>query len=271
MACIISARLNDSRTAEAICEIEVKKGDKVVLDIDEIQELAEVQFVLDKSNEEGEVTTRLVRLATEDDIAQNVRNMEKQPQDKKIVLQFVAKNNISLKLVAVLRSLDNKKLLVMYTAEERVDFRQLVRDLATEFKMRIEMRQISEREEAFFFGGCGVCGQPICCRRFLKQPMQTSIKMAKTQCTALNPNRINGLCGKLMCCLQYEYGQYQEILTKMPKIGLQVMTPEGEGKVEFNDCLNEQVAVRLAKEGIIKKFPLENVVVLKTKEQEGDE
>lgn len=269
MAYLVSARLNDSRVTQAISEIAVQKGDKIVLDIDGINEFAQVQICTELTSEE--VENKVLRMATAEDILQNERNMNMQPQDKKTVLNYVIKNNLTLKLVSILRSLDGKKLLIIYTADERVDFRQLVRELANEFKMKIEMRQITEREEAYFFGGCGACGQPICCRRFLNQPKQTTIKMAKTQCTALNPNRINGLCGKLMCCLQYEHEQYQELLAQMPAINSKVATKDGEGKVEFNDCLRGLVAVRFADEKGVKKYPLDEVTVLEKKEKTDDE
>jgi len=263
MAYLVTARLNDSRITQANSEIEVKKGDKVIIDIDGVLEFGEVSFC--ESENQTEETNRLVRVATSDDIDTNESYKKLQPQDRQSVLRLVQKNGLSLKLVSVLRSFDNKKLLVMYTAETRVDFRQLVRDLASEFRMRIEMRQINEREEAFFLGGCGACGQPICCRRFLNNPKQTTIKMAKIQCSALNPNRINGLCGKLMCCLQYEFEQYQEILDTMPAINSRVLTADGEGKVEYNDCLRELVAVRLDGDGGVKKFPLAEVTFVDKK------
>ncbi len=269
MAYLVFARLNDSHVIQVGSSIEAKKGDKVILNIDGILEFAVVER---STQSESEIPANsLVRIATAADIEQNTRNADFQPQDKKTVLDFVNKYNLSLKLVSVLRSFDNKKLLVMYTANDRVDFRQLVRDLATSFRMRIEMRQISEREEACFCGGCGVCGQPICCRRFLTQPKQTTIKMAKVQGSALTPNKINGLCGKLMCCLQYEYNQYQEILATMPPIGSKVSTPNGDGVVEYNDCLREMVAVRLPEEEGVQKFPLADVKVLEAKEKGEDD
>ena len=269
MAYLIFARLNDSRVIQVGSDIEVRKGDKIILDIDGILEFAEAERSTQSDSEIPAIS--LVRIATTADINQNARNADFQPQDKKTVLNFVTKYNLSLKLVSVLRSFDNKKLLVMYTASERVDFRQLVRDLATNFRMRIEMRQISEREEACFCGGCGACGQPICCRRFLSQPKQTTIKMAKVQGSALTPNKINGLCGKLMCCLQYEYNQYQEILATMPPIGSKVSTPSGEGLVEYNDCLRELVAIRLAGEDGVQKFSLADVKILEAKEESEDD
>lgn len=265
MASIVYARLNDARVVMANCEHEVAVKNNVIVNIDGTLEYGVAEkIVVGKSEESKNFVERVATIADEE---QNKRLLANQPKDKKMVLDLIAKNGIHLKLVAVLRSFDDKKLLVMYTAEERVDFRVLVRELAGAFKMRIEMRQISERDEACFVGGCGACGQPICCRRFLDLPKQATIKMAKTQGQSLTPNKINGLCGKLMCCLQYEYSQYQEILAKMPRIGATVQTPQGQGVVEYNDCLRELVAVRLPDN--LVKVPLAEVEVVSGKPEEN--
>ncbi len=254
MACVIYARLNSARIVEAKADFEVKRKDNVIVNLDGILEFALVEKVEER---ECESENFAVRLASPADIEQNKKIRAFEPADKIQVLELVRKNELKLKLVAVIRSFDQKKLLVMYTADERVDFRVLVRELAGAFHMRIEMRQIGDREEASFVGGCGACGQPVCCRRFLPEPKQSTIKMAKVQGQALTPTRINGICGKLMCCLQYELDQYKDMLKDMPAVGSSVSTPEGEGTVEFNDCLRELVAVRIEKE--LKKFPLNEV------------
>lgn len=264
MANLVYVRLGDARIITATGDISVVRNDFVIVDIDGILEFATVLRSQQAENS-ADVVAKIVRKATQPDVEQNEQNQILNAKDKPAVQQFVTKHNLSLKLVAVLRSFDGKKLLVMYTASDRVDFRTLVRELAGYFKMRIEMRQISEREEACFCGGCGACGQPICCRRFLTQPKQTTIKMAKIQNSALTPNKVNGLCGKLMCCLQYEFGQYQEILAKMPAIGSAVSTPNGDGVVEFNDCLRELVGVRLDADGSVQKIDLDKVTQQKGK------
>lgn len=272
MAYSVVVRLEDARVIEAISASEVKRGDPVVVNVDGVLEYGATMRVAPVFATDPAQINTIIRVATEADVIQDKKNRELAQQDQATVLDFVTKHELSLKLVAVLRSFDNKKLLIMYTASERVDFRALVRELAVFFRMRIEMRQIGEREEACFLGGCGVCGQPICCRRFLTQPKQTSIKMAKLQNSALTPNKVNGLCGKLMCCLQYEYGQYQEILAKMPGIGAEVDTPGGAGVVEYNDCLRELVAVRLNDQKGVQKFALDKITVTKpAKEHSSDE
>ena len=267
MASVVIARLNDARLVEAVDTQNVAKKQKVILNIEGVLEFATVERVEQKDTDSAIL---IERIASPEDIEANAQNLACQIEDKTKVLDLVQKHNLSLKLVAVLRSFDNKKLLVMYTADERVDFRLLVREMAGVFKMRIEMRQIGDREEACFVGGCGACGQPICCRRFLTQPKQSTIKMAKVQGQALNPNKVNGLCGKIMCCLSYEYTQYQEILASMPKIGASVDTPKGNGVVEYNDCLRELVAVRFEDESV-EKFPLADIVVQKKESEDSDE
>lgn len=268
MACLIFARLNCGRVIEAAADMPLTRGQDVVLDIEGVAEFARVTKVCAESST-ADIAAKVTRVATDSDKKENQRMLDFVSQDKATVLEILTKYDVSLKLVTVLRSFDGKKLLVMYTADDRVDFRMLVRELASVFKMRIEMRQISDREEAAYVGVCGVCGQPICCRRFLAQPKQTTVKMAKIQGQALSPNKINGACGKLMCCLQYEHDQYLAILEKMPSIGSKVRTPGGVGDVEYNDCLGEMVAVRLA-DGV-KKFVLADIEVIEAKPRESDD
>ncbi len=253
-------RLRDARLMNANSTFDIQLGSKVIVNVDGILEYGTVEHEI-KSNDDESVNT-IVRIANDNDIAQVASQTANEVEDKALVQKMVQKDDLKLKLVAVLRSFDNKKLLIMYTAEDRVDFRMLVRELASAFKMRIEMRQISEREEASFLGGCGVCGQQICCRRFLSQPKQTTIKMAKLQGQALTPNKINGICGKIMCCMQYEFDQYQDILDKMPAIGTTVVTPDGEGVVEYNDCLRELVAVKMG--DVVQKYSLDDILVSKS-------
>ena len=268
MASIINVRLNDARVLPVSFEnLDLKLGDKVIVQIDDFLEFG---TVLHPIKAEVEPVGKVVRIATPQDISQNEQNLSFREQDKTKVLERVTLAGLEMKLVAVLRSFDNKKILIMYTADDRVDFRNLVRDLAGIFKMRVEMRQISERDEARFVGGCGMCGQEVCCRRFLGQPRQTSIKMAKIQGQALTPNKINGLCGKLMCCLQYEYSQYKEILDNMPVIDSRVKTPKGEGAVVYNDCINELVAVRLDNAEELSKFKMEELEILSVPETEDE-
>ena len=270
MASIVKVLLNDKRILPFINnDLPLKNGVEVVVDNDEICEFGIVKYAVKETD--VEVKNKVLRIATEEDKEKNKNLLSMVGKDKEIVLQKVKQANIELKLVTVLRSLDEKKILVMYTAEDRVDFRQLVKDLASLFRMRVEMRQISEREEARFVGGCGVCGQEICCRRFLSQPKQTSIRMAKIQGKTLMPNKINGTCGKLMCCLQYEYEDYKEALAKMPPVGSKVVTGSGEGEIIELDCITDTVLIQLKSgNGLLKLKPEEYKVINLAEADEDD-
>ena len=166
-----------------------------------------------------------------------------------------------MKLVSVEYAFDNSKILFFFTANGRVDFRSLVKDLASVFKMRIELRQIGVRDEAKMLGGLGPCGRPICCGSFLDQFQPVSIKMAKEQNLSLNPTKISGVCGRLMCCLKYEQEHYEMTRKKMPKIGREVITPDGTGPVTDLNIVKETVFVRLTNGDTseIKEYPLENI------------
>ena len=167
-----------------------------------------------------------------------------------------------MKLVSVEYAFDNSKILFYFTANGRVDFRSLVKDLASVFKMRIELRQIGVRDEAKMLGGLGPCGRPICCGAFLDEFQPVSIKMAKEQNLSLNPTKISGVCGRLMCCLKYEQDHYEQTRKKMPKTGKEVSTPAGTGIVSDLNILKETVSVRITTgdSSEIKEFPLEEIV-----------
>ncbi len=249
-----TVRFNDARTLVCESELPIQPKQAVVVDFEGINEYGVVLHEV----KEGEEVRPIIRVATPADEEQNNRMLAFVEQDKKKVSEKVNALGLELKLITVLRSLDAKKILVMYTAADRVDFRQLVRDLAGVFRMRVEMRQVGERDEARFVGGCGPCGQKFCCTRFNGANKMISVKMAKVQGLSLTPNRINGVCGKLMCCLEYEYDQYKDILSKMPALKSEVKTPDGAGVVEYHDYLGEQVAVRF-KDGNVQKYPLDKI------------
>jgi len=151
-----------------------------------------------------------------------------------------------MKLVSVEYTFDNSKIIFYFTANGRVDFRDLVKDLASVFKMRIELRQIGVRDEAKMLGGLGICGRPLCCRQFLSDFQPVSIKMAKEQNLSLNPTKISGLCDRLMCCLKYEQDQYEATRKRMPRVGREIITPDGVGTINAINVLEETVRVRIA-------------------------
>ncbi len=187
----------------------------------------------------------IIRKATEEDLKKVEENREKEKKAFDICLQKIKNHGLDMKLVEVEYTFDNSKILFYFTADGRVDFRELVKDLASVFRTRIELRQIGVRDESKMLGGFGVCGRPFCCRTFLGEFQPVSIKMAKEQGLSLNPVKISGTCGRLMCCLKYEQDSYEHLLRVTPKIGAIVETQEGTGTVVENNLLTGIVKVQL--------------------------
>lgn len=187
----------------------------------------------------------LIRIATEEDIKHLEENRRKEKEAYKICEQKIAQHKLEMKLVSVEYTFDNSKILFYFTADGRVDFRMLVKDLASVFRTRIELRQIGVRDEAKILGGLGVCGKPFCCASFMGEFQPVSIKMAKEQGLSLSPVKISGTCGRLMCCLKYEQEAYTDLLKKTPKVGAIVSTPEGKGLVVENNLIAGTLKVKL--------------------------
>ena len=187
----------------------------------------------------------LVRLATEKDLDTVAKNREKEARAFSICQEKIAAHGLDMKLVEVEYNFEGNKILFFFTSEGRVDFRALVKDLAGVFHARIELRQIGVRDEAKMIGGLGICGRPFCCSQFLDGFLPVSIKMAKTQNLSLNPTKISGTCGRLMCCLKYEQNVYEDAAKRMPKAESFVQTPDGPGNVKSVDLLRETVKVSL--------------------------
>ena len=190
---------------------------------------------------------KIVRAATEKDIAGIRENEEKEKKAFAICEKKIAEHKLDMKLVDVEYTFDNSKILFYFTAEERVDFRELVKDLAGVFRTRIELRQIGARDETKMVGGFGICGRPFCCNTFLGGFQPVSIKMAKEQGLPLNPSKISGACGRLMCCLKYEQEAYEHLLRHTPKVGAVVSTREGKGVVQEVNLLTGMLKVSLDK------------------------
>ena len=188
---------------------------------------------------------KVVRIATEEDVQRAEFNEKREKEAFRICQEKVAKHKLELKLVSVEYTFDNSKIIFYFTANGRVDFRELVKDLASVFKMRIELRQIGVRDEAKMLGGLGSCGRPICCGAFLGDFQPVSIKMAKEQNLSLNPTKISGLCGRLMCCLKYEQDTYEATLKRIPKVGKDIVTPDGVGVIAEINAIKERVKVRI--------------------------
>ena len=187
----------------------------------------------------------VIRIATPKDDAREESNRRKEKEAFQICQKKIAAHNLDMKLIDAEYTFDNNKVLFYFTADGRVDFRELVKDLASVFKTRIELRQIGVRDETKILGGIGICGRPLCCHTYLSEFAPVSIKMAKEQNLSLNPTKISGTCGRLMCCLKYEQEAYEDAVHRMPKQDSFVETPDGVGDVTQVDLLREQVKVRL--------------------------
>ncbi len=219
---------------------------------------------------------KVVRIATEQDLQNSAENRKKEREAYEICQKKILEHKLDMKLVSVEYAFDNSKALFYFTANGRVDFRSLVKDLASVFKMRIELRQIGVRDEARMLGGLGPCGRAICCGSFLDEFQPVSIKMAKEQCLSLNPAKISGCCGRLMCCLKYEQDTYDELIKITPREGSIVKTPDGNGIVESVTLLTGKIRVKLDKddENILKEFNRDELKVLKhakAKEEPADD
>ena len=187
----------------------------------------------------------VIRKATDEDLQVQATNEEREKEAFQICVQKIEQHKLEMKLVSVEYTFDDSKIIFYFTANGRVDFRDLVKDLAGIFHMRIELRQIGVRDEAKMLGGLGACGRQICCGAFLGDFQPVSIKMAKEQNLSLNPSKISGQCGRLMCCLKYEQDYYEETLKKLPRVGKDIMTPDGVGIVTEINVLRERVKVRV--------------------------
>ena len=204
---------------------------------------------------------KVIRIATADDAAHDMENRAREKDALALCQKKVQEHKLPMKLVGCEYTFDNSKILFYFTSDKRVDFRALVKDLATAFHTRIELRQIGVRDEAKMMGGLGMCGRPVCCAQFLGDFQPVSIKMAKEQNLSLNPTKISGICGRLMCCLKYEEDHYEATRRRMPRVGKDVITPDGVGMVVDLNILKETVRVRIPKgDGAEQKdYPLADI------------
>jgi len=191
---------------------------------------------------------KIVRIADDNDVVQHKENVRKKQRAMELCQEKVNKHNLQMKLIDVEYTFDNSKVIFYFTADGRVDFRELVKDLAGVFKMRIELRQIGVRDEAKMVGGIGTCGKGLCCHTWLPEFEPVSIKMAKVQNLSLNPTKISGICGRLMCCLKYENDIYYELRKGMPEVGERIKTEDGIGVVQETNILENKIKVRLVLE-----------------------
>ena len=227
--------------------VQVKMGDQVIVETAQGPEFATCTEGNHEVDDESIVKPlcAMLRKATENDRRTVEYNKKRENEAFDICEKKIADHGLEMKLVNVSASFDGNKIIFYFTADGRVDFRELVRDLASVFRARIELRQIGVRDEAKMIGGLGICGRPFCCSQFLDGFMPVSIKMAKTQNLSLNPTKISGTCGRLMCCLKYEQNAYEDAAKRMPKVESFVQTPDGPGNVKSVDLLRETVKVAL--------------------------
>ena len=227
-------------------EFDIKQGSNVIVETARGVEFGYVVMGIRDLPEE-KITQPLkpvLRPATEEDVKAQEANAEKEKEAFQICLEKIRKHNLEMKLIDSEYTFDNNKLLFYFTADGRVDFRELVKDLAAVFKTRIELRQIGVRDETKILGGIGVCGRALCCHTYLSEFIPVSIKMAKEQNLSLNPTKISGVCGRLMCCLKNEEEAYEELNSHLPSVGEYVTTPDGlKGEVQSTSVLKQLVKV----------------------------
>ena len=244
---------------------DIKVGDNVIVETARGVEYGNVVLASKKISEEEIVSPlkEVIRVATPEDDEIERKNKEKEKEAFKICLEKIRKHGLEMKLIDSEYTFDNNKVLFYFTAEGRIDFRELVKDLASVFRTRIELRQIGVRDETKIMGGIGSCGRPLCCSTYLTEFIPVSIKMAKEQNLSLNPTKISGVCGRLMCCLKNEEEVYEEINAKLPEVGDSVTTVDGlKGEVHSISVLKQMVRVIVELENDEKEardYPVEEL------------
>ena len=245
-------------------EIFVHYGEQVVVDTIRGLEIGTICSKVSsvESTKFKEPLKKVLRLATKEELEQKENNKKKEKEIKEISEKFANKLKLDMKIIGAELNFDASKVIIAFMADTRVDFRELVKQLANKYKMRIELKQLDIREETKVLGGLGPCGRECCCSKFLNEATHSSIKMAKMQGLSLNPTSVSGLCGKLKCCLAYENEYYSEINSKMPRLNTEIITPDGKGLVVYCNILKQEVSVKfLNTDGTqnIKDYALNNI------------
>lgn len=267
MVDIIGVRFKDAGKVYYFSKngIDVKPTQKVIVETTRGVECGEV-VLSDKAVDEKSLSAPLksiIRVATKSDIEKINQNRKKEVEAFKICEEKIKKHKLDMNLTNVECTFDNSKLLFYFTSDNRVDFRELVKDLACVFRTRIELRQIGVRDQAKMLGGLGICGRPFCCKNFLGDFQPVSIKMAKDQNLSLNPTKISGTCGRLMCCLKYEQNGYEDLIKETPRVGSFVETPDGKGNIIDVNLLSGKIRVKNSDTEAINTFKKEEIKVLK--------
>lgn len=255
-------------------DFEIKEGGNVIVETSRGIEYGRVAVGRKEVSEDSikKPLKGVIRIATPEDDKRNAENREKEKRAYGICAEKIKEHKLEMKLIEAEYTFDGSKIIFYFTADGRVDFRELVKDLASVFKTRIELRQIGVRDESKTIGSIGVCGRGLCCAQFLDEFVPVSIKMAKEQGLSLNPAKISGVCGRLMCCLKYEQDVYEELLKITPPQGAFVHTPDGDGTVETVSLLKELVRVKLEDENekTLKEFNVKDVNVIKNRNKSGN-
>ncbi len=252
-----------------VSDLSLNINDKVVVESVRGLEIAIVS-PLSKQETDDEIKA-VIRKATDEDLNKYEELKTKEKNIINITKELIKKYKLEMKIVDVSFTLDGSKVIINYVCEDRVDFRELVKDLASQLKLRIELRQIGIRDQAKKLGGIGFCGKECCCKKYLNDFDKVSIKMAKTQGLSLNPSKISGICGRLMCCLAYENEFYSEVAGKMPKINSKVVTPDGEGVVIYNNLLKQVSTVKIEKDNDVKinEYTVDKLTIIPKETQQS--
>ncbi|MGI6707056.1 MAG: PSP1 domain-containing protein [Clostridia bacterium] len=255
---------------------DIKIGDAVIVETVRGIEYGEVVVAPKEVSEEEIIAPlkKVIRVATEEDKKKVEENRQKEKKAYGICYQKIQDHKLEMKLIDVEYTFDNNKIIFYFTADGRIDFRELVKDLAAVFKTRIELRQIGVRDEAKMLGGLGPCGRALCCGTFLGEFQPVSIRMAKEQNLSLNPTKISGICGRLMCCLKYEHEYYEEARKKMPKLHSEIITPDGKGTVVENIVIRQKVKAKVTLDDgtiDIKEYSLNEIQRLNGNFHEDDD
>lgn len=260
--------------AEGTSDGDYKKGDGVIVETTHGVEYGYVALEVSEVADEKVIQPLkpVIRKATKADDERLKKNEQKLKDALTVCNEKIAAHKLDMKPISVEYAFDGSKMVIYFTAPARIDFRDLVKDLASAFHTRIELRQIGIRDEARLIGGLAPCGRPCCCSSYLSDYKKVSIKMAKTQGLSLNPSKISGLCGRLMCCLAFENDFYKEVYKKMPKIGSEVTTPEGKGVVVSVNMLTNSVHVKMdVKDSFVfKDFDLKQLSFVKANNDQGE-
>jgi cell fate regulator YaaT (PSP1 superfamily) len=224
--------------------------------------------IINIRKEDSFAPPKILRIANENDLAKEKNKVEREISSSQLCWELIDKLGLAMNLSRVVYFEEMNKSIFYFTAEGRIDFRELVKQLAAKLRHRIEMRQVGVRDEAKAITGHGICGESLCCSTFLPEFTPVTIRMAKDQGLALNPSKISGVCGRLMCCLQYEHDLYRKMIKELPKIGKVINTPEGPGKVIKNDILKHVITVRLLDDDYMMYYHLDELREYLNKPQE---